>query len=382
MARTSFVFLVMGTVVFFLCCISSADVPHMINYQGKLTTAQGGCLNDTVSMTFTIYSDDQGTVQDWTEDQDSVIVKEGIFNVLLGSVNPIPDTVFDGNIKYLGVQVESDDEMRPLKPMVSVAYAYRAGAVDGGPGSGWVDDGTVVRLETSTDYVGIGTSDPAAKLHLKGDQSVYVCFDHGRDTTWFVGSNRVDNQNLQILQRNPYGSVTRAAFTVDGEIYLLPGGGKVGIGTSPRENLDIAAYPGGGKLAITNPDMTIESGDALGEIKFYGADGDNQVGAQIKASAVEEWAPGSAGADLRFMTTPSGSSTPENRVIITEDGNVGIGTTSPQGALDVSSSTGAFIVPRMTTAQRDTLTAVNGMIIYNTTTNQFNFYENGAWVTK
>jgi hypothetical protein len=61
---------------------------------------------------------------------------------------------------------------------------------------------------------------------------------------------------------------------------------------------------------------------------------------------------------------------------------VGIGTTSPQGALDVTSTTGAFIVPRMTTAQRDALTAVNGMIIYNTTTNQFNFYENGAWVTK
>jgi hypothetical protein len=36
----------------------------------------------------------------------------------------------------------------------------------------------------------------------------------------------------------------------------------------------------------------------------------------------------------------------------------------------------------MTTAQRNALTAVNGMIIYNTTTNQFNFYENGGWVTK
>jgi hypothetical protein len=61
---------------------------------------------------------------------------------------------------------------------------------------------------------------------------------------------------------------------------------------------------------------------------------------------------------------------------------VGIGTASPQGALDVNSTKGALIVPRMTTTQRNALTAVNGMIIYNTTTNQFNFYENGAWVTK
>lgn len=41
-----------------------------------------------------------------------------------------------------------------------------------------------------------------------------------------------------------------------------------------------------------------------------------------------------------------------------------------------------FIMPSYTTLERDALTAVNGMIVYNTDTNVFNFYENGAWVTK
>lgn len=49
--------------------------------------------------------------------------------------------------------------------------------------------------------------------------------------------------------------------------------------------------------------------------------------------------------------------------------------------LDLQSTTGALIVSRMTTTQRDALTAVNGMIIYNSTTAAFNFRENGAWVT-
>jgi hypothetical protein len=41
-----------------------------------------------------------------------------------------------------------------------------------------------------------------------------------------------------------------------------------------------------------------------------------------------------------------------------------------------------LIAAWMTTAERDAMTPVNGMIIYNTTTHLFNFYENGSWVTK
>ena len=43
----------------------------------------------------------------------------------------------------------------------------------GGPASGWTDDGTVVRLTTSTDSVGIGTTTPGAKLQVTGSD-VYV----------------------------------------------------------------------------------------------------------------------------------------------------------------------------------------------------------------
>jgi hypothetical protein len=131
MARKSFVFLAVGMVVFFVISLASAEVPQMINYQGKLTTASGGCLNDTVQMTFSIYPDTLGFPADWTETQNDVIVKEGIFNVLLGSVDSIPSSVFDGNIKYLGVQVESDPEMSPRKPIVSTAYAYNSDKLDG-----------------------------------------------------------------------------------------------------------------------------------------------------------------------------------------------------------------------------------------------------------
>ncbi|PIS13683.1 MAG: hypothetical protein COT67_00190, partial [Candidatus Tagabacteria bacterium CG09_land_8_20_14_0_10_41_14] len=39
----------------------------------------------------------------------------------------------------------------------------------GGGGGGWVDDGTVVRLETSADSVGIGTTEAPSKLSVLGN---------------------------------------------------------------------------------------------------------------------------------------------------------------------------------------------------------------------
>jgi hypothetical protein len=56
------------------------------------------------------------------------------------------------------------------------------------------------------------------------------------------------------------------------------------------------------------------------------------------------------------------------------------GPTNASVGLEVQSTTKAFLAPRMTSTQRDALTAVNGMIIYNSTTTQFEGREAGAWV--
>lgn len=56
------------------------------------------------------------------------------------------------------------------------------------------------------------------------------------------------------------------------------------------------------------------------------------------------------------------------------------GTPAASGAWDIQSTTGALIVPRMTTAQKNALTAVAGMIVYDTSLASFYKYTGGAWV--
>lgn len=66
------------------------------------------------------------------------------------------------------------------------------------------------------------------------------------------------------------------------------------------------------------------------------------------------------------------------------EGTVGIGTANPdsKAALDISSTTKGMLIPRMTTTQRNAITSpTNGLMIYNTTTNQFNFYNGTVWET-
>jgi hypothetical protein len=63
-------------------------------------------------------------------------------------------------------------------------------------------------------------------------------------------------------------------------------------------------------------------------------------------------------------------------------GHVGIGTVSPSisALLELSSTTGALLLTRMTTTQKNALTPVNGMIVYDSTLGKFQKREGGAWV--
>jgi hypothetical protein len=248
--------------------LAYGEVPRMINYQGKITTPQGALITDTVSMTFSIYADPQGMPPSlWGETQDSVKVEYGVFSVLLGSVNPIPDSVFDGNVIYLALAVGSDAVMMPLRPIVSVGYAYHSGTADTAhfamPDADWTIDGdNIYRLNGN---VGIGTTDPQALLHIRVSGTTLT----GEATPTnegpvFQNSASGNSSVVDIIGPNNGGSILCFGDTDDRDVasiayshldnsmgfqtndvyqMRISNNGNVGIGTdSPAYKLDVAGY--------------------------------------------------------------------------------------------------------------------------------------------
>jgi len=105
---------------------SLAVVPHEVNYQGYLTDSVGKAVPDgNYNISFAIYDDPtEGNVL-WGESQ-TVTVTNGIYNVILGQPgNKLYPHHFDGD-RYLGVSVDTDDEMTPRQKITSTAFTLKA----------------------------------------------------------------------------------------------------------------------------------------------------------------------------------------------------------------------------------------------------------------
>ena len=112
----------------------STTTTTTISYQGHLTNPSGTPVSATVPMNFNLYAAPTGGTAAWTEQRsggNAVPVSNGLFNVALGSVTPIPVSLLSAPL-WLGISVNGDAEMTPREQLASVPYAVIAGSVPDG----------------------------------------------------------------------------------------------------------------------------------------------------------------------------------------------------------------------------------------------------------
>ena len=112
-----------------------AAMPPVMNFQARLSDDGGDPIPDSsYGFVFTIYDDSTGGNVLWTESQ-TVTTVDGIFAVLLGSLNPLDAEVFAGAPRYIGIQMGVEPEIRPRTAVASVPYAFQAGVAAASAGS-------------------------------------------------------------------------------------------------------------------------------------------------------------------------------------------------------------------------------------------------------
>jgi hypothetical protein len=310
-------FISMLSGLFILVLLSSlalAGIPKLINYQGMLTDNSGTPLTGSYSLTFKIWTDTTGGSSLWTETQNGVQVQNGLFNVILGRLTTL-NLPFD---QQYWLEVGVGAETMPRIRFISVGYAYRAAIADSAvavsaPTGGWTDDGKVVRLATSSDSVGIGTTTPQAKLHISGGD---LRLDYGGIINMIHANGYASviwptDNNLQVCNFATGYIDFRTGTSlnaVTSRLYIS-NDGNIGMGTiNPTRKLHIVGE---------NPRVLIEASSGNPEINFQGAgDGASQRWALYKETI---------SGDLRFYQNG------DKVTIQGSSGNVGIAATSTGG---------------------------------------------------
>ena len=308
----------------------TSAVPSGLSYQGKVSNANGTLVGAGTPVNrlviFRVWSHaTNSTLTDLVfSEQQTVTISEGEFSVILGqgvavagtplgyseSTKGTPTvlisspTTFGGATRYLGVTVDdgstaADPEASPRQQLVTSAYAFRAKYAETVGANG---ANSLTALDNGN--VGIGNTAPSEKLHVTGNALV-------SGTGSFTGA----------LSTGSNLSVTGAAAVTGTSTFtgVSTFNGSVRIGQSGTTPLSFGSWLG----------TKISLWDNLG-------DSTTIYGFGIQSNTLQVFTPGS-GNDIALGYGPSASMTETMRV--KGNGNVGIGTSSPDHKLSVNGDT-------------------------------------------
>jgi len=153
------------------------------------------------------------------------------------------------------------------------------------------------------------------------------------------------------------------------------------VGHTPPVHLSVEATENYSVLQLFRSSENDISADnhRYGQIRF----GRDDINGRVTSAMI------SSNRDFIWLGHRSDGAIQDADILFMSNGDLGLGTIAPEAKMDINGSTitrgnstinGFVQFGSLTTAERDALVAANGMVIYNTTANKFQGYQNGGWI--
>ena len=353
---------------------------YIVNVEG--TTSLGPGLNDWHVGDWAIFLDEGSQPASWQKiDNTSTLVGSGTAGTLSKWTNAT--TLNDSLVSEAGTVVSVNGDLK-VKDTVE-ATTTNSNLKLKGNGTGGVEimsaDGTTdgkITLNCSQNSHGVTLQSPP---HASGATYTLILptsFGGAGDVLTSAGANP-----SQLVWTTPTtGTVTgtgtenyvtkwSAGGTGIENSTIFDNGTNVGIGTtSPSTKLDVAAEDP--VIRITNTKINLTSGDLIGGLEFFTEDsstGASRVLSAITSSNTTTSANPSGNLIFKTSTGGGGAVAATEKMRITPEGNVGIGTASPASVLHVSG--GSVTIPTLSTSHPFLISGPNnsGMSIISSTGN-------------
>jgi hypothetical protein len=199
----------------FLASFAFAEVPQIINYQGRLTDGSGNPVADgPYLIKFKIYGSESGDDSLWYCGFQPVDVENGLFEYQLGSAAPLPDDLFSADtVRWLGITVGTDAEVSPRSRLTSIAYAYQALRADSAGYAFDLADGSVTTSKLADNAVtSAKIADDAVTSTEIQDYSI-ITSDIAYDA---VTSDKIQDATIMFEDINQNGAALDQVMKWDG----------------------------------------------------------------------------------------------------------------------------------------------------------------------
>jgi microcystin-dependent protein len=301
------------------------DIPRVISFQGILKNTDSTVVEDgDYRLDFALYDAESGGTALWSETHTAVPVRDGIYNVILGKVNPL-NIPFDRPY-WLGMSVARGAEFEPRFPFAASPYSLRAAAVvDSAVGTPQIRDGAVTRAKIGTgqvvksingvtDAVNLAAASNNVRITARED-TIFIAATETELADGSVGTTKIQDSAITAvkvqdgavasskLQDNSVGSSKLQDGAVTG--VKISGGAVVKSVNSLKDDVTLAP---GANISITpgsNNTLTIGTTISSGS-GVAGVNSINGLNGNITLSGAGTVSVGASGNTLTITGTDAG----------------------------------------------------------------------------